>query len=381
MSRRQPGSVFKPFVYAAAFDNAVQGLMPVVTPATTVMDEPTTFDFDGKEYTPDNYGEEFHGMVTTREALTESLNVATIKVAEMIGYGRVVDLARQMGLSQDIQATPAVALGAYDMTPLDVAAGYTAFANGGTRAEPLFIDRVVNSAGQTLESTGIRTKQVLDPRVAYQVTSVLEDVIDHGTGAPVRARGFAGPAAGKTGTSRDGWFAGYTSNLLCIVWVGFDDNRELTLTGGNSAAPIWAEFMKRATALPAYHDLQDFQVPDGINVVDIDPQTQQLASPACPNSRKEVFIAGTEPTESCGGAPTSFLGRLFGGGQDKSADASSTTADAPEADQSSGDAPKRKAKPTTTAKANPPTGQPATPADTEQKKSLLNRIFGIFKSN
>ncbi len=389
LSHRQPGSVFKPFVYAAAFDNAVQGLTPVVTPATTVVDEPTTFDFDGKEYTPDNYGQEFHGTVTAREALTQSMNVATIKVAEMIGYGRVVDLARQMGLSQDIQPTPAVALGAYDMTPLDVAAGYTAFANGGVRAEPLFIDHVVNSAGETLEHTGIKTKQVLDPRVAYQVTSVLEDVIDHGTGATVRARGFAGPAAGKTGTSHDGWFAGYTSNLLCIVWVGFDDNRELTLTGGNSAAPIWAEFMKRATALPQYHDLQDFAVPEGVNVVDIDPQTLQLASPACPMSRKEVFISGTEPTEFCdqGGrlassAPTSFLGRLFGGGQsggqDRPASDSSGFSVVP-AQSSSTPVRKPNKKATTTARANAP-AQPAPPP--EQKKGFLDRLFGVFgKSN
>ena len=154
-----------------------------------------------------------------------------------------------------------MALGAYEMTPLDVAAAYTVFANGGVRAEPMFIDRVVNSDGATIESGAVKTKQVLDPRVAYQVTDVLEDVINHGTGASVRARGFTGPAAGKTGTSRDGWFAGYTSNLLCIVWVGFDDNRDLDLSGAVSAAPIWAEFMKRATALPAYHDLRGFRRP------------------------------------------------------------------------------------------------------------------------
>ncbi len=140
----------KPFVYAAAFDNAVKGLQPVVTPATTVVDEPTTFDFiDSQEYTPNNYGENFHGMVTAREALTDSLNVATVKVAEMIGYGRVVDMARQLGLDPAIQPTPAVALGAYEMTPLDIAAAYTVFANGGLRAEPLFIDRVVSSDGAT----------------------------------------------------------------------------------------------------------------------------------------------------------------------------------------------------------------------------------------
>ncbi len=289
LARRQPGSVFKPFVYAAAFDNAAEDVMPIITPATTLEDEPTTFDFDGKEYTPNNYGENFHGSVTAREALTFSLNVATVKLAEMVGYGRVVQVARKLGLDDDIQATPAVALGAYDMTALEVAGGYTVFANGGVRADPLYIDRVVNATGSALERSAIHTQPVLDPRVAYQVTSILEDVLDRGTGASVRARGFQGPAAGKTGTSRDGWFAGYTSNLLAIVWVGFDDNRDLGVSGTASAAPIWAEFMKRATALPAYHDLQDFDAPEGITEVEIDPQTTLVGRTQLPGQAQGSF--------------------------------------------------------------------------------------------
>src|SRR5262249_31021058 len=134
LAHRQPGSVFKPFVYAAAFDNAVQGYQPVVTPTTTVMDEPTTFNFDGKEYTPNNYGEHFYGRVIAGDAMIHSLNVATVKVAEMIGYDRVVAVARQMGVTSNIQATPAVALGAYEMTPVEVAADYTTFATNGLRA-------------------------------------------------------------------------------------------------------------------------------------------------------------------------------------------------------------------------------------------------------
>ena len=187
------------------------------------------------------------GKVTTREALTDSLNVATVKVAEMVGYTRVTDMAHQFGLDPSIQPTPAVALGAYEMTPLEVAGGCTTiFANEGVRTEPNFIRNVVNIGGETLEHNAIRSRRALDPRVAYLVTNMMEDVINHGTGATVRARGFTAPAAGKTGTSRDGWFAGYTSNLLAIVWVGFDDNRDLGLSGANAPAPIWAEFMKRA---------------------------------------------------------------------------------------------------------------------------------------
>jgi penicillin-binding protein 1B len=152
------------------------------------------------------------------------------------------------------------------------------------------------------------------------VTNVMEDVINRGTAYPVRARGFDAPAAGKTGTSRDGWFAGFTSNLLCVVWVGFDDNRTLTLTGGAAAAPIWAEFMKRAVSLPAYKDTKDFPAPPGIVSVTIDPETLQLATPKCPTTRQEVFIDGTQPTVYCqkhGGSSAGaglfpWLSRIFG---------------------------------------------------------------------
>ncbi len=317
MSRRQPGSAFKPFVYAAAFDDAVTGNGPIVTTVTTVEDEPTSFEFDGQQYTPDNYGEDFRGTVTLRDALTHSLNVATVKVAELVGYAHVVEVARRMGLASSIQATPAVALGAYEMTPLEVAAGYTAFAEGGVRAEPYYLKEVVSLDGTVQDQNKPRTHQVLDPRTAFLVTNVMEDVINRGTAYPVRARGFNNPAAGKTGTSRDAWFAGFTSNLLCVVWVGFDDNHDLTLAGGVSAAPVWAEFMKRAVTLPAYKDTKNFAPPEGIVSVSIDPETLQLATPNCPATREEYFVEGTQPTVYCqkhgGSAGGTWLSRLFGG--------------------------------------------------------------------
>ncbi|HXC32939.1 MAG TPA: PBP1A family penicillin-binding protein [Verrucomicrobiae bacterium] len=368
LARRQPGSAFKPFVYAAAFEGAVDGVKPIVTPATTVMDEPTTFDFDGKEYTPNNYGEKFHGQVTVREALTYSLNVATVKVAELVGYTRVTDMAHQFGLDPAIQPTPSVALGAYEMTPMEVATGYTILANDGVRTEPMFIRNVVKADGESLEQNAIRSRRALDPRVAYLVTSMLEDVIDHGTGATVRSRGFVAPAAGKTGTSRDGWFAGYTSNLLAIVWVGFDDNRDLGLSGANAPAPIWADFMKRAITLPAYRDVKPFVMPEGVTKVTIDPESLALATPECPMTREEVYIHGTEPTEFCplhGGhmtadtAPGSWLSHVFGG--DKGSD-SGNTVSAPSS-----------VHPVTP----PPTAENQTPED-ENKKGVLRRIFGIF---
>jgi penicillin-binding protein 1B len=376
LAHRQPGSVFKPFVYAAAFDNAVQGLQPVVTPVTTIEDEPTTFEFDGKEYTPNNFGQKFMGRVTAREALTNSLNVATVKVAELIGYGRVVQIARQMGLGTNIQPTPAVALGAYEMTAVDVAAAYTAFANGGTRAEPEFISSVIAANGETLEKMTPQTKAVLDPRVTYLVTSLLKDVMNHGTAAGVRARGFTLPAAGKTGTSRDGWFAGFTSNLVCVVWIGFDDNRDLGLTGGVADAPIWADFMIRATALPAYKDVKDFTPPDGIQSVMIDPESLELATPNCPTTREEVYVNGSAPTQLCelhgGGhgivsSTGSWLSHVFGGGEPKQ----------PVAVDANG-------QPLPYDPNRPPnaTGQgvqvDANGKPIEKKKNPLQKIFGIF---
>src|SRR6202049_1023864 len=230
-----------------------------------------------------------------------------------------------MGLGTNIQPTPAVALGAYEMTPVDVAAGYTTFATIGTRAEPEFLKRVVGADGKILEEIEPQTRTALDPRVAYLVTSVMKDVLNRGTGATVRARGFSLPAAGKTGTSRDGWFAGFTSNLVCVIWIGFDDNRDLGLAGGTAAAPIWADFMIRATALPAYRDVKDFVAPDGVQAVLIDPESLELATPNCPTTREEVSVAGSAPTQYCelhGGhsavsSTGSWLSHIFGGGEAK----------------------------------------------------------------
>ncbi len=378
LARRQPGSAFKPFVYAAAFDDVVQGIQPVVTPVTTVDDVPTTFDFDGKEYTPDNYGEEFYGTVTVRDALIHSLNVATVKVAELIGYRRVVTVARQMGLGNNIQATPAVALGAYEMTPIDVAAGYTAFANKGLRAEPLYLRSVLAADGTVEETSGPRSRQVLDPRVAYLTTSIMKDVINRGTGITVRSLGFTSIAAGKTGTSRDGWFAGFTSNLLCVVWVGFDDNRDLGLSGSASAAPIWAEFMKRAVTLPAYKNPADFEQPDGVLQETIDPQSGQLATSSCPQSVQEYFVAGSEPTQVCDlhgphatSAQGGWLSHLFGKGGNPNPPPPGNGAVQPN--------PPPNASGTAAPGTQP--GDPAADAETKKKKGLLDKVFGIFGSS
>ena len=300
LAKRQPGSIFKPFVYAAALDTAVEGGSRILTASTSVVDAPTTFWFDGKPYEPSNFEKKFYGNVTLRDALAHSLNVATVKVAEMVGYDAVVEMANRAGMNYKIQPTPAVALGAYEITPLEAAGAYTMFANQGEYVKPSFLSLVRSDKGAVLYQSRLEAKKVLDPRVAYLMTSLMEEVLRTGTAGGVRARyNFNVPAAGKTGTSHDGWFAGYTSELLCVVWVGFDDNRELNLEGAHSAAPIWMEFMKRALAYREYRGTKAFQAPEGIVTIDIDPQSGMPATPACPSPRPEVYIVGTQPVGAC----------------------------------------------------------------------------------
>src|SRR5207248_5636938 len=218
------------FVYAAAMNTAIDGSQPVLTPSSIVPDQPSTFAYGDQIYEPRNYKEEYHGDVTARYALAMSLNNATVKLAEEVGYEKVADLAKSAGISS-VKAPAAMALGAYDATPLDMAAAYTVFANTGIRVSPVMVKSVRNASGDPVMSFSPETRQVLDPRVAYVMTDMLEGVINNGLGfSAVRAHGFQQPAAGKTGSSHDGWFAGYTSNLLCIVWVGFDDYSDLRLS-------------------------------------------------------------------------------------------------------------------------------------------------------
>jgi penicillin-binding protein 1B len=322
---RQPGSAFKPFVYAAAFGTALEDPENALTTVTTVVDEPTIFEFEGQQYEPSNFGEKFYGVVTLREALVHSLNVATVKVAEMAGYGSVAEVAVNAGLNPRLRPTPAISLGAYDSSPLEVAGAYTVFANLGSRVDPVLVDTVISSDGQVIEHATPRPRPAMDPRVAYLVVDVLRDTINRGTGAGARSRGFAAPAAGKTGTSRDAWFAGFTSSLLCVVWVGFDDARDLGLPGSTAALPVWTAFMKRAVAIPPYTNVEDFVPPDGIVSVPIDAETLQVATPDCTTVRYESFILGSEPTELCPRhrpqsvfrPVTRTLLRLFGVGKKK----------------------------------------------------------------
>lgn len=376
LALRQPGSSFKPFVFAAAFNSALDGSRPVITPATVVDDSPTVFVYDGGTYEPANYREKFRGNVAARTALALSLNVATVKIGEMAGFEKVAQLAREAGL-KTARGTPAVALGSYEASPLDMAGAYTIFAHGGKRVDPFLVRMMKRPNGEVIEEHQTRERAALDPRIAFLMTRLMEGVIQSGTGAPVRARGFTAPAAGKTGTSHDGWFAGYTSNLLCVVWVGFDDNRELPLSGAQSALPIWTEFMKRAASQRQYRNMLPFSAPPGLASVDLDPASNQLATAYCPERRAEVFIEGSQPTEPCAlhtlqATRPSLLGRLFGFGARPAVAQPASGAGAP--DPAAGSAAAGRGVP-----GNGPPADADSSDPEKKKKGFFGKVFGVFK--
>ena len=326
VAKRPTGSIFKPFVYAAAFSTAAEGTtLPgqnkLFTPVTMLSDEQTTYDVGGQEYTPKNFEGEYHGQVTARYALMRSLNNATIGLAGMVGFDRVAALARDAGI-KSARGTPAVAIGAYDATPLDMAGAYTAFANGGLHLDPWMLASVRSSTGDVITDYTPTSKRVLDPRVAYLTVSLMQnvlhsDVTGTGTGAGVRNMGFVSPAAGKTGTSHDAWFAGFTTNLLCIVWVGNDDYTDVKIEGAHAAAPIWAAFMKKAVTLPQYSDSNQFAAPEGVEIVSVDSVSNLLSDASCPASFEAAFLAGTAPMETCDhpSEHKNLLQKIFGIGK------------------------------------------------------------------
>jgi penicillin-binding protein 1B len=294
---RQPGSVFKPFVYATALNTAYDPVPRVITAATTYKDEPTTFNYGNQQYSPGNFGGQYSNSdVTLRDALAHSLNVVTVKIADEVTIGRVMNLATKAGLPKPKQNYLAHALGTNEATPLQVASAYTAFAQLGTRVTPVGINRVTTGGGATIAAPQGQKNEVMRPQIAFIMDSLMKDVVNRGTAAKVRARGFRANVAGKTGTSRDGWFAGFTPNLVCVVYVGFDDGSDLGMTGADSALPIWTDFM--TAALQAHPEWGgDWQEPPDIEHADIDPHTGLLASPDSTDKRTELFIRGTAPAQ------------------------------------------------------------------------------------
>ncbi|AFL87080.1 membrane carboxypeptidase (penicillin-binding protein) [Terriglobus roseus DSM 18391] len=326
LSSRPTGSIFKPLVFATAFSQSVNGQAlgdsGPFTAVTPLNDDPQDFSTGGKSYTPGNFvSGEYPGMVPAQVALEHSLNIATISLAQRVGFENVAAMARAAGIAS-AKPTPSVAIGTYSATPMDMAGVYTVFANRGVHLNPWLLASVRNDRGDIVADFTPEARQVLDPKVAFLTQSMMEGVMTHGTAQTVRALGFTAPAAGKTGTSHDVWFAGYSSNLLCIVWIGNDDYTDISdnltrkVQGADTAAPIWAEFMNRAIKLPQYSDMKPFTpVPDGISLYKIDKATSQLADETCPGgSFTAAFLEGTQPHNTCShmGDGTGIMGSLFG---------------------------------------------------------------------
>ena len=326
-SKRPTGAIFKPFVYATAEMGAVSGQQlgtatdadgnetggGFFTAVTQLSDVPTTFTYDNgrSTYTPRNFKDSFHGNVTAMYALAHSLNNATVSLGQKVGFENVAALGRASGIAA-ARGTPAVALGAYDATPLDMAGAYTVFANGGVHINPWLLKAVRNDKADIVADFTPEARQVMDPKAAALTQSLLQGVMDFGYGVAARQKGFHAPAAGKTGTSHDAWFAAYSSNLICVVWVGNDDYTDIKLTGALAAAPIWAAFMNRAIKLPQYSDMKDFTPVEGVTNYRIDKNSNLLADETCPNDYTAAFLDGSQPQSTCS---------RMGGGSDSVRDA------------------------------------------------------------
>jgi len=295
-AKRQPGSTFKPFVYLTAFDPARSD--QAFAPASIVDDVSFSIKSGGKMWRPNNYDKKSHGLVSLRQALYNSYNIATARAAIDAGLENVVKTARDAGITSDLIAVPSMALGAFEVTPIELASAYTIFPSGGLRPEPLSIMNVMTKDGEVLEKKMLKIKRKFDAGPIYLTTSVLKDVMDKGTGRRARSLGFNGIAGGKTGTTsnyRDAWFVGFTPSLLALAWVGYDDNAVTNLSGSSAALPIWTDFMKKAQP----NSRQDFTSPQDVILVKINPPTGLLVTRQCPEYTYEPFIEGHEPETTC----------------------------------------------------------------------------------
>jgi penicillin-binding protein 1B len=293
-ARRQVGSAFKPVVYAAALTEGV------VNPASLLNDSPIQVRMGTASWQPQNYDRAFRGWVTARTALEQSLNVPTVRVALQVGMPRVIELARDMGLSAELQPRPSLALGAFEASPFEMAEVYATLAAGGLRPPLHALAAVIDPKGERITGDDLPAlRRVMPVESAYLVTSILQGVVDHGTAASARTLGVDGPLAGKTGTTndrRDSWFAGYSPDRVSIVWVGYDDNSPTTLSGARAALPIWSRFTAAVRPARGY---ADFPRPAGVVQATVDPTTGQLATEYCPYRVTELFPSWAAPMEPC----------------------------------------------------------------------------------
>jgi penicillin-binding protein 1B len=292
-ARRQPGSTFKPFVYAAALEDGM-------SPVQTFADAPREFVYDhNKVYRPANFGGGYSmSEVTMRTGLVKSLNVVTVDVALQTGLARIANLAEKFGLPRP-ERYPSLALGTKEVTPLELAAAYAAFVNGGHRVRPKIISSVGELPATHLTNNDSAASQVIRPTTAYMITNTLAAVVDHGTARAARNIVMETAIAGKTGTSRDGWFVGYTPNLVCVVWIGFDDNEQLGLTGAEAALPAWTDFIKAAVELKPELGGRNFECPEGIEFVEIDADNGSLSTLSCPHRELIAVTERLAPNVEC----------------------------------------------------------------------------------
>ena len=296
-ARRQPGSLFKPFVYATAMDPA-RG-QQAFTAATVLDDSPISVKSGNAIWTPQNYDLRYHGQVSVREALAHSYNIPAVRAAMNAGVPNVIKTAATIGIESHLAPYPSVSLGSFEVTPLEIAYAYSAFANLGVKAEPISILAVSTREGKLLESREVKMKRVAPASVCYVMNDILKDVFNYGTASKARSLGFERPFAGKTGTTssyRDAWFIGYSPRILSLVWLGFDDGHSVRLAGGDACVPIWTANMNRVGGL--IPDV-DWKRPEDVIDRQIDPQSGMLATPYCPQTKEEIFVSGTEPTSVC----------------------------------------------------------------------------------
>jgi len=296
--RRQPGSTFKPIVALAALGSERVGAAHF-KPTSIVIDERMQWEWQGQVWSPRNYEGEFYGPVTVREAIEHSLNSAVARISKDVGVKAIRDLAVRMGMSADLGVYPSIVLGGHPVPLMDMARVFSVFATDGMRPTIQSVRRVTDGRGKTVHDASVEMRRVVPAADAYLVTHILEGVMERGTGATARRKGFRHPAAGKTGTSndyKDAWFVGFTPDLLTAVWVGFDEAASMGLAGSEAALPIWTDFMRQALA---DHPHTSFDVPPGIVLADVDKRTGGIARPQCPKQVREAFLDGEQPTEYC----------------------------------------------------------------------------------
>jgi penicillin-binding protein 1B len=312
-ARRQPGSLFKPFVYVTAMDPARRE--NALNAATVLDDSPISVKTGNTVWEPQNYDNRFHGRVSVREALAHSYNIPAVRAAIGAGVPNVIKTAATIGISSRLEPYPSVSLGSFEVTPLEIAFAYSAFANLGVKAEPVSILAVSTRDGTLLESREVKMKRVAPANVCYVMNDILKDVFNYGTAGKARSLGFKRAFSGKTGTTsnyRDAWFIGYSPRVLSLVWIGFDDGHSVRLAGGDACVPIWTLHMNRIVGLVP--DV-DWKRPDDVIERTIDPLSGMLATPYCPQTKNEIFVTGTEPQSVCplhagSGEPSPFWREL-----------------------------------------------------------------------